>query len=121
MTRPGRHLLFVAIIVQAVSAGMISDVDRLFGYGADPARERQALQILERAVASDPANYELLWRAARSYYYVGDAASGKEKVVYFERGIDAGKRAVAQNSNRVEGHFWLGASLGGLCRAIGGL
>ncbi len=114
-------LLSIVVVVQIASAGTIPEVDRLFGYGADPAGERRALQMLERAMATDPSDYELLWRAARSYYYVGDAAPDKEKVAYYERGIDAGKRAVAQNPNRVEGHFWLGASRGGYCREKGGL
>src|SRR6185295_10442842 len=82
----------------------ISEVDALFGYGADYARERQALDILERAIATTPKDYDLLWRAARSYYYVGDGAPPKERVAYFERGMDAGKRAVALNPDGVEGH-----------------
>jgi hypothetical protein len=99
----------------------IAEVDRLFGYGADYARESQALKILERDLANAPADYELLWRAARSYYYNGDGAPVKERLTYFERGIEAGKRAVAKNPQGVEGHFWLAASYGGFCREKGGL
>jgi tetratricopeptide (TPR) repeat protein len=100
----------------------VADVDGLFSYGADASREKRALEILERALAANPNDYDLLWRAARSYYYVGDGLQPKkERFAQFERGIDAGKRAIAQNPNGVEGHFWLGAVWGGYLRDKGGL
>ncbi len=95
------------------SAEAIREADRLFSYGADSAAERQALALLEQALSRDAKNYHLLWRAARACYYVGDEAAKKEKLGYFERGIVAGQRAVAEQPNGVEGHFWLGANYGG--------
>jgi Tfp pilus assembly protein PilF len=95
------------------SAEAIREADRLFSYGADSAAERQALALLEQALARDAKNYQLLWRTARACYYVGDGAAKKEKLGYFERGIAAGQRAVAEQPNGVEGHFWLGANYGG--------
>jgi tetratricopeptide (TPR) repeat protein len=112
-------LLLLTILLANPST--IAEVDRLFGYGADRTRESEALNILERALADAPADYDLLWRAARSYYYTGDGAPPRGRLSYFERGIEAGKRAVAQNPQGVEGHFWLAASYGGYCREKGGL
>jgi FimV-like protein len=97
----------------AASAEAIREADRLFSYGADAERERQALAVIERALAADANNYQLLWRAARSYYYVGDGAGAGEKVRHFERGIEVGQRAIAGQPDGVEGHFWLGANYGG--------
>jgi tetratricopeptide (TPR) repeat protein len=113
--------LFAAAGPATTTPAAITEADRLFGYGAHQTNERQALEILERALSSDPADYQLLWRAARSYYYVGESAAGKERVRYFERGIDAGKRATQQYADGVEGHFWLGATWGGYCREKGGV
>ena len=110
--------LFVLLLTSPTT---IDDVDRLFGYGADHANERQALQLLELALKDAPNDYKLLWRAARSYYYTGDGAPAKERLSYYERGIQAGNRAVAQNSQGVEGHFWLAANNGGYCREKGGI
>ncbi len=101
------------------SAEAIREADRLFSYGADSAAERQALALLEQALARDAKNYQLLWRAARACYYVGDGAAKKEKLGYFERGIAAGQRAVAEQPNGVEGHFWLGANYGGYSEVKG--
>src|SRR5688572_18093379 len=87
-------LLLTILLANAVT---IAEVDRLFGYGEDHARESRALNILEKAVAAAPADYDLLWRLARSYYYTGVGVPPKQRVSYFERGIEAGKKAVAQN------------------------
>src|SRR5439155_2870030 len=80
---------------------------------------QQALATLTRALLTDAHNYQVLWRAARAYYQVGDDASDREKQRYFERGIELGKRAVAQQPSGVEGHFWLGANYGGLSEIQG--
>jgi tetratricopeptide (TPR) repeat protein len=124
----GIWLISIFVLLPLLASGApsttpaaISEADRLFGYGADQANERQALEILERALTADPADYQLLWRVARSYYYVGDGAPQRERVSFFERGIDAGKKASRQYADGVEGHFWLAANWGGVCREKGGI
>lgn len=97
----------------SASASLIAEADRAFSYGEDAARDRQSLAVIERALAAEPNNYQVLWRAARSYYYVGDSANAKEKLRYYERGIEAGQRATSQQPDGAEGHFWLGANYGG--------
>jgi len=101
------------------SPDSLAAADALFSYGEDKERDRQALATLERAVATDATNYQLLWRAARAYYQVGDDASASEKRRYFEHGIEMGQRAIVQQLTGVEGHFWLGANYGGLSEIQG--
>jgi tetratricopeptide (TPR) repeat protein len=96
-----------------------AEADALFSYGEDAARDLQALATLTRALVTDAHNYQVLWRAARAYYQVGDDASDDEKQRYFERGIEMGQRAVAQQPAGVEGHFWLAANYGGLSEIQG--
>jgi len=95
------------------SSDPIRESDRLFTHGADAARDRQALAVIERAVATEGNNYQLLWRASRLYYFVGDSADKAQKLPNFERGIGMGQRSVALEPNSAEGHFWLGANYGG--------
>ncbi len=97
----------------------IAEVDRLFGYGADVVRERQVLGIIEPSLNADPNNYQLLWRAARSYYFVGNLTTDNTKTRYYEQGIAVGQRAVAAKADGVEGHFWLGATYGAYAREKG--
>jgi FimV-like protein len=114
------HHRSLALALGFPTADSAREADQLFSRGQDPARDRQSLAVLERAIAADPNNYQLLWRAARSYYYVGDAAAGKqEKKVNFEKGIFAAQRAVAQQGGAVEGHFWLAANYGGWAEMVG--
>ncbi len=103
------------------NSAAIEEAERLFAYGADHAREKQALEILERALSIESSDYQLLWRTARSFYYTADGAIAKDKLKYLQRGIEIGQRAVSENPNGVEGHFWLGANWGGYCNEKGGI
>jgi len=115
------QVLLLLVTVPA-AAGTIDDVDRLFGYGANHPNERQALQLIEAALKESPNDYQLLWRTARSLYYTADGLpTEKERIKLYERAMEIGERAVAQNPNGVEGHFWLAASVGGFCREKGGI
>ena len=103
----------------STSIDSVAAADALFSYGEDTARDLQALTILTRALSADTHNYQVLWRAARAYYQVGDNASTREKQDYFDRGVTMGQRAVAQQPSGVEGHFWLAANYGGLSEIQG--
>jgi len=100
-------------------ADPIAETDGLFSYGEDTVRDRQALSLIERALETRAGEYQLLWRAARVYYHVGDDAEVSQKRDYFERGIATGQRAVACQPDGVEGHFWLGANYGRLSEVQG--
>src|SRR5215510_7782294 len=89
------------------------EADNLFTFGDDAGRDKQSMGVIERALAANGNDYQWMWRAARVYYFVGDVAAKSEKVSYFEKGINAGQRAVAAQPNGVEGHFWLGVNYGG--------
>ena len=102
------------LLTPSTPADPVAEADALFSYGEDTARDLQALATLVRALVTDAHNYQLLWRAARAYYQVGDDASEREKQRYFEHGIEMGQLAVAQQPSSAEGHFWLGANYGGL-------
>ncbi len=87
-------LLWLPFLVQAASLAVdghsliptpstgtdpVADADALFSYGEDPARDLQALATLTRALVTEAHNYQVLWRAARAYYQVGDDASESRK------------------------------------------
>lgn len=102
------------------SASAIEEADRLSSDGRDAARDRQALEVLERALRAEPDRYELLWRAARARYHVAERAGQDEALALLSQAIEEGKRAVAESPDRVEGRFWLGASYGGYAQRKGG-
>ncbi|HEX4949134.1 MAG TPA: TRAP transporter TatT component family protein [Blastocatellia bacterium] len=104
-----------------LSKDPIGDADRLFSRGDVPAQDQQAMAILESALTTDGKNYELLWRAARATYYVGDFGAEADKLKHFDKGIALAQRAVALQPNSVEGHFWLAANYGGKAQLVGAL
>ncbi|MFN0085279.1 MAG: TRAP transporter TatT component family protein [Blastocatellia bacterium] len=100
-------------LVAAVSASPFHEADQLFSFGEDAARDKRSLAVIERELGRDGANYQWLWRAARACYFIGDDAAKVEKLAYFDKGIDAGRRAIAREPNAAEGHFWLAVNYGG--------
>ena len=113
--------LLVAAVAQTRPANPFQEADHLLTVGESLERDKQSLAVIERALTTDGNNYQWLWRAARAYYYVGDGSAKNEKNSYFQKGIDAGQRAVAALPNAVEGHFWLAANYGGASEQVGAL
>lgn len=104
-----------------VSANPLQEADTLFTFGEDAERDKQSLGIIERALAGNGTDYQWLWRAARSCFYVGDATGKAEKVALYEKGMNFAQRAVAEQPSSVEGHFWLAANYGGIGEEKGAL
>jgi hypothetical protein len=93
-------------------AETVRTADDLYGDGRDPARLHQALDLLDGAINTQPPTYDLLWRTSRALYQLADIAQPSEKRVLLDRAVELGQRAVAAAPDRVEGHYWLGASDG---------
>jgi tetratricopeptide (TPR) repeat protein len=70
-------------------------------------------------VSADPRNADAAWKLARSDYWLGGHAPEAERRRFFEQGIDAGRKAVALQPNRPEGHFWIAANMGALAESYG--
>jgi len=104
-----------------IATNPFHEADSLFTFGENSERDKQSLAAVERGLAGNSGEYQWLWRAARVYYYVGDSAAKDQKLNYFQKGIDAGQRAVAAQPGAVEGHFWLGANYGGFSEQKGAL
>jgi tetratricopeptide (TPR) repeat protein len=79
-----------------------------------------ALARYEAALATAPADYALLWRAAREAVDLGeaapDAARGK---TYYSKAEGYARRAVAANATGPDGHFMLSVALGRTALTLG--
>jgi tetratricopeptide (TPR) repeat protein len=77
-------------------------------------RTREGVVLLRRAVSADSSNYGAAWRLARFNYFLGAHTDNKtERGRAYGEGVEAGRRAVKIAEGKPEGHFWLGANLGG--------
>jgi tetratricopeptide (TPR) repeat protein len=81
---------------------------------------RKGVGLLREDLDKNPRDYEAWWRLSKLDSFIARHSSGSEKNRVLNDGISAGKRAVALQPGRVEGHFWLGANQG-LLAEEGGL
>ena len=103
-------------------ADLVAQADKLYSERDDLERLRAGINALRRARAAGASNYEVVWRLAKFNYYLGDRAKDDPtRKDAFRDGIEAGESAVRIAPNRPEGHFWLGANLGGQAKFQGAL
>jgi tetratricopeptide (TPR) repeat protein len=95
------------------------DADALYADRANLASARQAAAIWQQRTAADPTAFEPAWKLARAHYWLGNHAPQGERRAFLESGIEAGRKAVAIEPNRPEGHFWIAANMGALAESFG--
>src|SRR5205085_12296143 len=101
---------------------LVAQADALYAQRSSIEKARQTAAVLRRARMADYSNYEIIWKLARCDYYLGDHETDDDaKLNAFREGIAAGEAAVKLAPDRPEGHFWLGANLGGRAKAQGPL
>ena len=99
------------------AAEMVAQAEKLYEQRAELQRAREGVILLRRAASSDTGSYDAAWRLSRFNYYLGAHTDDKnERERAYEEGVEAGRRAVKLEEGRPEGHFWLGANLGGSAR-----
>lgn len=118
-------LLIAAIMVMAIAAASLAattleQADAFYAGRKDMQNVLKGIAYVEAELAKDGNNYDLLWRQARFYHFVGDRAEGKDRQANFEKAKVYGEKAVEANDAGLDGHYWLAASIGsvGLERGI---
>jgi len=94
-------------------ASNIAQADQFYREREDLKRLEQGIVLLRQAVTNDPNSYDANWRLAKFDYYLATHTDGEYRDRAFRDGINAGKSAVQLQSDKPEGHFWLGANYGG--------
>jgi len=93
--------------------------DALYADRAVLASARKAAEIWTTELTRDAKAFEPAWKLARVCYWLGSHAPPNERREFLERGIAASRQAIAAQSNRPEGHFWLAANMGTLAESFG--
>jgi len=80
-----------------------------------------AVSVYEKAFASNPDNFQLLWKLAYNYIKLGlMAKEDADKAAFYEKAADYANKAIAINESNVEGHVWLAVAQGRLALLKGG-
>jgi tetratricopeptide (TPR) repeat protein len=92
----------------------------LYADRSNLASARRAAEIWKANLAAGGADaFEAAWKLARDDYWLGGHAPASERRKWFEEGIDGGKKAIALQPGRPEGHFWMAANMGALAESYG--
>lgn len=107
--------------VPVVSTGQdpAVDPDRLYEAREDVTSALAAADAWSARLASDATNYEAAWKLARGAYWLGSHVPAGERRKHYERGLEAGRRAVALEPARPEGRFWMAATMGAMAESFG--
>src|SRR6185295_9016680 len=106
-------LILIALLLWSSQGSPLARADELFAARDNTESLKQAVLLMEQLTTREAANYEAWWRLSRLRYYSGDRESDPtKKSRFFQAGVDAGKKAVALDDKRVEGHFWYAANEG---------
>ena len=86
---------------------LLARLDGLYARRDDRAVLGELRALVDQGVARAPADYEILWRAARVYFWMGDDPSlgAEERSRLGKLGWDHAERAIAASPNRADGHF----------------
>ena len=106
-------LILIALLLWPSQTSPLARADELFTARDNPDSLKQAVLLMEQLTTREAANYEAWWRLSRLRYYSGDREpDAAKKGRLFQAGVEAGKKAVALDDKRVEGHFWYAANEG---------
>jgi hypothetical protein len=104
----------------AAGRSQLGEADALYADRANLASARSAADLWRTQMAAGgPAAFDAAWRLARADYWLGTHVPSAERRGFLEQGMDAGRKAVALQPNRSEGHFWIAANMGTLAESFG--
>ena len=93
--------------------------DALYADRTNLASARRAVDLWSAALTANPKDFDSAWKLARADYWLAGHVPKSEQRSIFEKGIDAGQRAVAIEPKKPEGHFWEAANMGALAESSG--
>jgi len=100
---------------------LLAQVDEGWKRRDEPGVIDEIRSQLERAEASAPGDYGVLWRLAQLYFWLSDDPSldNDHKSRLGKKSWDYGDHAVAVNPNRVEGWYFAALGMGNYSLGIG--
>ena len=114
----------ISLFYIGVFAGFVvtaqEDPDALYRDREQLASAKRATQIWSDRLAANARDFESAWKLARAQYWLGtNGLPEANRKAALEAGIEAGRKAVAINSGRPDGHFWIAANMGALAESYG--
>lgn len=119
--RPAQPPAAAAPAGPAPLSQVLARIDQLHARRDDRAAFAEEQSLVQGALARAPQDYNVLWRAARYYFWLADdpGQSNEQRSRVGKEGWDLAERAIAVNPNRVEGHYWAAVCMGNYALGLG--
>jgi len=100
-------------LAQDDSASALAEADRLWKTRDAGSSAQTAITVLERALKTDPQNYDVCWNLARFHYWQASGATNTDvKARHGKAGWDYAEKAKRINPGGVDGYYWAAANIG---------
>jgi hypothetical protein len=102
-------------------AAMTARLDSLYAHRDDKVAWAEQQKLAEKALGRAPADYGVLWRAARVYFWMSDdtAVSNDQRSQWGKQGWDIAERAIKANPSDVAGHYYAAVCMGNYALGLG--
>jgi len=91
----------------------IVQADQLCNEMKDMATAKEAQSLYLKSLGMTDSRYEVFWRLSRVLYYIGEhTEKKKEKKAVFSRGVYYAEKAIGEEPEKPDGHYWLGVNQG---------
>ena len=107
-------LLGMALFLFSQSAEeLIAQADGMLLSLADMDTAQEILSKYEKAAETTENGYDVKWKMSRILYHIGNhTAEKKEQQEIFSRAVSLAEEAIALDSEKPDGHFWLAVNNG---------
>src|SRR5688572_15465206 len=113
-------VMLVALPALAATPEELSSWDALYARRQEAASLKQLEEALNQALEATPADYEVLWRAARLRQWQADGSTdAKVKKNLGKQTWALGDRARKVAPERVEGQYYAAVGIGSYSQAVG--
>jgi hypothetical protein len=102
-------------------ATLAARIDELHRRRDDRGAFSEEQRLVQAGLARTPADYGLLWRAARFYFWASDDPSlpKEQRSRWGKDGWDIAERAILTNPNDVAGYYWAALCMGNYVLGLG--
>jgi hypothetical protein len=100
---------------------LLARVDDLHRRRDDKAAWHEQQRLVQILIARAPHEYDVLWRAARFYFWASDdpSVSKEQRSRWGKDGWDLAEKAIVTNPNDVAGHYWAAFCMGNYALGLG--
>jgi tetratricopeptide repeat protein len=100
---------------------VVARIDELHRRRDDKLAFSEEQRLVQAGLARAPNDYELLWRAARFYFWASDdpGLPRDQRSRWGKDGWDIAEHAIAVNPNDVAGYYWAAVNMGNYALGLG--